>query len=95
MFKQSRVQEKELENETKELDLEVECSIKESDTREQQIEFKCNDCSYQSNFKKELKAHMKIHKKKTGKEGFKCDECEFSCKCMTTLIKHKKTQSIL
>ena len=37
---------KELENETKELDLEVECSIKESDTREQQIEFNCNGCSY-------------------------------------------------
>ena len=51
---------KELESETKE----VECNIKESDTREQQIELKCNDFSYQSNFKKEIKAHMKIHTKK-------------------------------
>ena len=59
----------ELESETKELDSEVECSIKESDTREQQIDFKCNDCSYQSNFKKELKAHMKIHKREREKKG--------------------------
>ena len=35
---------------------------------------------------------MKIHKKKKGKEGFKCDEGVFSCQGMTTLIKHKNTQ---
>ena len=58
---------KELESETKELDPEIECNIKESDIREQRIEFKCNDCSYQFNFKKEIKAHMKVHKKKKGK----------------------------
>ena len=60
---------KELESETKELDPEVECNIKESDTREQRIEFKCNDCRYQSNFKKEIKAHMKVHKRKGEKKG--------------------------
>ena len=62
--------------------------IKESDTREQQVVFKCTDCSYQSNIQKELKAHMTNHKKKEKKEGLKCDEWQFSCQGMTT---QKKT----
>ena len=52
-------------------------------------EHKCDQCEYRSNFKSNVKAHMKAKH-----EGIKypCDVCEYKASYLQDLIKHKRVQ---